>query len=70
MNLSTKQSDSVAPNSSSTARTELINKFLEECKVSTNMISYIEKFNYPYANDVNAYELVQKIGQGTFGYLY
>ena len=28
---------------------------------------YVEQFNFPFCEEINKYELLVKIGQGTFG---
>ncbi|CAK5044890.1 unnamed protein product [Meloidogyne enterolobii] len=48
-----------------------VQQLLEECKISTKLVNYIENFNYPYVNDVQLfYEQLLKIGQGTFGEVF
>ncbi|CAJ0573238.1 unnamed protein product, partial [Mesorhabditis spiculigera] len=43
---------------------------MAKIRVDSRMYGYMSEFNYPYINDVNNYERVQKIGQGTFGEVF
>lgn len=40
---------------------------IDQQKVTQNLINYVENFKFPYINDINNYERLLKIGQGTFG---
>ena len=44
-----------------------IQDMLDRCKITPQLLNYVEHFKYPYVNDVVMYERLLKIGQGTFG---
>ncbi|VDP08872.1 unnamed protein product [Soboliphyme baturini] len=38
--------------------------------LSQSLLKYLEEYDFPYMKDVNKYEKIIKIGQGTFGEVF
>ncbi|PAV85573.1 hypothetical protein WR25_24960 isoform A [Diploscapter pachys] len=43
---------------------------MDNCRVTRQLQEYMDNFKAPYINDVQNYERLQKIGQGTFGEVF
>ncbi|GMT03928.1 hypothetical protein PENTCL1PPCAC_26102 [Pristionchus entomophagus] len=43
---------------------------MERSKVTAPLLHYIANFKSPYMNDVSCYEILKKVGQGTFGEVF
>lgn len=43
---------------------------MDNCKVTTSLMKYVDEFKFPYMTDVNQYDKIAKIGQGTFGWAF
>lgn len=44
-----------------------IKEIMDKFQITPKLLTYINEFKFPYVQDVDAYEKLLKIGQGTFG---
>lgn len=50
-----------------TVNKEKMRDIIDKFQITPKLLTYINAFKFPYVQDVDAYEKLLKIGQGTFG---